>query len=282
VLGALRTGVAAQAGLGPVSVVAPATHDTASAVAAVPAVGRAEGSWAYISSGTWSLVGIENPVPCLGTAALEANLTNEGGVDGTWRVLKNVMGLWLVQRCRRAFEERGGTTDYARLVELAAAAPARRSRVDPDDPGFLNPPDMPAALQGWCRATGQPVPESEGALVRCVLESLAVRYAEVIEQLERVSGRRIEVIHIVGGGCRNALLNQFTADACQRPVLAGPVEATVLGNILVQARALGALGSGGELREIVRRSGEPVRFEPNPAEREAWAEFRGRNPVRRV
>jgi rhamnulokinase len=172
------------------------------------------------------------------------------------------MGLWLVQQCRRAFEERGGTADYAELVRLAEAAPAFRSLVDPDDPRFLSPADMPAAFADACRETGQPVPESEGQFVRCALESLALKYAKVLGWLEELSGRRVEVIHVVGGGGRNALLNQFTANATGRTVLTGPVEATVIGNLLVQARAAGEIGSLEEIRRISGASAEMQEFRP--------------------
>jgi rhamnulokinase len=274
-LGGLRESVAARTGLGRIPLIAPATHDTGSAVAGIPTERTGSANWAYISSGTWSLIGIESPQAILSPRALELNVTNEGGVDGTWRVLKNVMGLWLVQQCRRAFVSRGGAQDYAELTRLAEAAPPLRSLVDPDDARFLNPSDMPAAMRQFCRETGQPEPESEGALVRCALESLAVKYAVVLEQLEELTGTRIEVIHVVGGGSNNVLLNQFTADACGRPVLAGPVEATVMGNLLVQARAQGEIGSLAELRSVVRESSERTEYLPR-GERDGWEEARGR------
>ncbi len=275
-LGGLRESVASLTGLDRIPVIAPATHDTGSAVAAVPTAQTGRTDWAYISSGTWSLVGIESSVPMLSARALELNVTNEGGVDGTWRVLKNVMGLWLVQRCRHAFVQRGGTADYARLTALAEAAPPLRSFVNPDDPRFLNPTDMPAEIQAYCRATNQPVPGQEGTLIRCVLESLALKYALVLEQLEELGGEPIGVVHVVGGGSRNALLNQLTANACRRPVLAGPAEATVMGNVLVQAKALGELGSLGQLREAALRSSDLQSHEPVADSGSAWAEARRR------
>lgn len=248
----------ARAGLPGVPVVAPATHDTGSAVVAVPMGTRS----AYLSSGTWSLLGVELPAPALSPAALRYNLTNEGGVDGTTRLLKNIMGLWLVQQCRRAF-----TTeyDYPTLVRLASAAPSLRSLVDPDDPRFLNPPDMPAAIRDFCRETGQPIPESDGEIVRCAFESLALKYEVVLGRLEELAGWKAETIHVVGGGAKNDLLNQFTADACARPVIAGPVEATVLGNLLMQARACGEIATLAEIREVSRRSSELRQYTPNPA-----------------
>src|SRR4051812_25383123 len=168
---------------------------------------------------------------------MELNVTNEGGIDGTYRLLKNIMGLWLVQQCKRAFEARGKAADYAELVRLAGAAEPLRSLINPDHVRFLNPPDMVEAIQSFCRETGQPVPETEGQLIRCTLESLALKYKAVLAGLEELTGTPVEVIHVVGGGCRNMLLNQFTANACGRSVLAGLVEATVMGNLLVQIRA---------------------------------------------
>lgn len=236
-LGELRPDVRIDTRLGAVPVVAPATHDTASAVAAVPTAHTGRANWAYISSGTWSLVGVEVPDAVRTDAAFRAGLTNEGGVAGTFRLLKNVTGLWLVQRCRAAF---GTDTDYESLTRQAEEAPPLRSLIDPDDPRFLNPPDMPAAIAGFCRETGQPVPETPGQFVRCGLESLALKYRVVLDRLAAVTGVPIEVIHVVGGGSRNRLLNQFTADATGLPVMAGLVEATALGNVLIQARAAGA------------------------------------------
>jgi rhamnulokinase len=275
VLGAIRESIRERTGLGHIDVVAPATHDTGSAVAAVPASGSS-GTWAYLSSGTWSLMGLELPAPQISSRVLKLNLTNEGGVDGTFRLLKNISGMWLVQQCKRAFEAKGKNLDYAKLVSVAAAAPRLRSLIDPDHPAFMNPPDMPAAIQAFCRKTRQPIPESPGEFVRCILESLALKYQVVLQMLESVSGKRVEVIHIVGGGARNTLLNQFTAGACERPVLAGPVEATVLGNLLIQARAGGEIGSLAELRSVVARSSELISFEPKSGEVSMWQEARGR------
>jgi rhamnulokinase len=265
VLGPLRPSVAAETGLAPIPVVAPATHDTAAAVAAVPA---GTGSWAYISSGTWSLMGIELPAPLLGDDALAANFTNEGGVGGTVRFLKNVMGLWLVQECRRTWERAGKPYDYGELTRLAESAPAFVSVVDPDDASFLLPANMPLTLAEYCKRRGQPAPASDGATVRCCLESLALKYRWVLQKLEALSGKRIDAIHIVGGGSQNALLCQFTADACGRPVVAGPIEATAIGNILTQALGLGLIGSLAEAREVVRKSFEVVTFEPRNSQ--AW------------
>lgn len=261
-LGQVSAAVADRTGLRGVRTIAPATHDTGSAVVAVPTQRTGQTDWGYLSSGTWSLLGLELPQPILLSRALELNVTNEGGVDGTYRLLKNIMGLWLVQQCRRAFEKRGGTTDYGELVRLAEAAPAFRSLVDPDNPRFLSPADMPSAISDACIASGQPAPESEGQFIRCALESLALKYATVLAWLEEISGSRAEVIHVVGGGARNALLNQFTANACGRVVIAGPVEATALGNLLVQARAAGELGSLSDIRRVSAASGELQEFSP--------------------
>ena len=273
-LGPLRAAVGESTGLGRLPVIAPATHDTGSAVAAVPTAHTGHANWAYLSSGTWSLLGFESREAVLSPRALALNVTNEGGLDGTYRVLKNIMGLWLVQRCQRAFAGRGHHFDYAELARLASAAPAFRSFIEPDDARFLHPPDMPAAIQQFCRETGQPVPETEGALVRCLYESLALKYATVLDELEELAAARLEVIHIVGGGSQNSLLNEFTASACARPVVSGPVEATALGNVLVQARAAGEIQSLDELRGVVRASSELREFVPGDPAR--WREARAR------
>jgi rhamnulokinase len=265
VLGPLRASIASETGLNPVPVVAPASHDTGSAVAAVPAQGT---SWAYISSGTWSLMGAEIPAPKVDEEVQRYNFTNEGGVGGTIRFLKNIAGLWLVQECRRIWEREGKTYSYDELARLAAAAPPFVSLVDPDDASFMLPPSMPAALADFCRRTGQPAQSEPGTVVRCALESLALRYRWVLDRLESLLGRRLDTIHVVGGGSQNELLCQLTADACNRPVLAGPVEATAIGNLMVQAIGIGLLGSLAEGREVVRRSFELRTFTPhNP---EAW------------
>ena len=267
VLGTLRPSVATEVGTGPVPVIAPASHDTGSAVAAVPAQGT---SWCYISSGTWSLMGAELPAPLISDKVQEYNFTNEGGVGGTIRFLKNIMGLWLVQECRRAWERGGQTYSYDDLTRLAEAAPAFASLVVPDHASFMLPPSMPTALAEFCRRTGQPVPAEPGACVRCALESLALRYRWVLERLEELLGHRLEVVHVVGGGCQNTLLCQFTADACHRLVVAGPVEATAIGNVLVQALGLGVIGSLAEAREVVRQSFEVRTFQPQLPQR--WNE----------
>lgn len=271
-LGRLRDGVSEFTGLKGVKVVAPPSHDTASAVAAVPTQNTGMPNWAYISSGTWSLMGVEVSEAALSKQTQEWNLTNEGGLDGSYRLLKNIMGLWLVQRCKKAFESRGKQYDYAELARLASEAKPLRSIVNPDDPRFLNPPDMPKAIQVFCRETGQPVPKTEGELVRCAYESLALRYKQVLGWLETLTGNRIEVIHIVGGGSQSKLLNQFAANACGRPVVTGPIEATALGNLMVQVRASGEISELSEIRSVVRKSAELEVFEPkgNPSD---WPEL---------
>lgn len=258
-LGPLRARVAASCGLERIPVIAPASHDTAAAVAAVPAQGQ---SWAYISSGTWSLMGVEISSPQLGEPVRKYNFTNEGGCDGTVRLLKNIMGLWLVQECRRTWDKQGRTHSYEELMGLAEQAPPFASLVNPDDHSFILPASMPVALGDFCRQTGQPVPLDAGAVVRCALESLALRYRWVLEKLEELVGTKIETIHVVGGGSQNTLLCQLTADACNRPVVAGPVEATAIGNVLVQAIGLRLLGSLAEAREVVRHSFDVRTYSP--------------------
>ena len=265
VLGPLRPSVINETGINAALAIAPASHDTASAVVAVPA---SASSWAYISSGTWSLMGVELNHPLVGEPALQANFTNEGGIGGTTRFLKNIMGLWLVQECRRSWERAGTSYSYEELMRQAESAPSFAHLVNPNDPSFILPDNMPAALADYCRRTGQSAPSSVGGTVRCALESLALCYRWVLEKLEELTGQQIEVIHIVGGGSQNGLLNQFTADACNRPVLAGPVEATAIGNLLVQALGVGVLGSLADAREVVRRSFEVRTF--TPRQHDAW------------
>jgi len=247
--------------LGAATVHAVASHDTASAFAAAPV--RDEHA-AILSSGTWSLVGLELPAPVLGHAAREANLTNERGVDGTTRLLKNVMGMWLLEECRRAW----GDVAYEDLHGLAQSVAGDVPLFDPDDESFLAPGNMPARIAAACERGGQPAPGATGETVRSILLSLACKYRWVIERLEVVSGRDVRRIHVIGGGARNALLCRLTADICGREVLAGPVEATALGNVLVQARAAGELGSLAELRTVAAASVEPIVDEP-AADRDA-------------
>jgi rhamnulokinase len=248
-------------------VVAPACHDTGSAVAAVPAQVP---NFAYISSGTWSLVGLEVQEPVLEEAALAANVTNEGGVSGTYRLLKNVMGLWILQQCRQTWAAAGEHYSYGELVEMAGKAAPLRSLIPVDDERFLPPGDHPQLVRTLCERSGQPLPDSVGAVVRAVLESLALRYRHVLDQIQAVAGSRIEVIHIVGGGSQNALLNQMTANATGLPVVAGPVEATVIGNALVQLITLGEIAGLSQARELIAGMVELERYEPQ--ERDVWDE----------
>jgi rhamnulokinase len=256
VVGTLRSDWGRATGLGPIPVIAPATHDTGSAVAAVPAESV---DWAFISSGTWSLMGVETPAPVITESAMRLNFTNEGGIAGTNRLLKNITGLWLVQRLR---EELAEDADYGDLSRRASSAPPLVSLIQPDDPRFLNPGSMAEAIAGFCAETAQPVPTTTEAFVRCALESLALRYRAVLGEIEEVVGRGVGTIHVVGGGARNRLLNQMTADATGRLVVAGPVEATAAGNLLAQAVSLGILGSHREGRELVGRSFPVETFEP--------------------
>lgn len=271
-LGSLRADVAQQAGVAQIPVVLPATHDTGSAVAAVPC---RDSDMAYISSGTWSLMGAELDAPNLSDAALRYNFTNEGGVGGTFRFLKNIMGLWLVQEARRTWQSEGRSYSYEELTAAARQSNPFTAIVDPDDARFLPPGDMAARVRQICVETSQPVPGDDGAVVRCLLESLALKYRWVLERLEEILDRPLPVIHIVGGGIQNELLCQFTADAAGRPVVAGPAEATAAGNLLVQALGLGWLDSVDDIRQVVRASFSPRTYEPAPA-RDGWDEAFGR------
>jgi rhamnulokinase len=268
-LGTLRVELQEETGLGAVEILAGCVHDTGAAVAAVPGSGD---EWAYISSGTWSLLGVELAKPLVTEAARRANFTNETGVDGTSRFLRNASGMWLLQECRRAWEANGETFGYGELAKLAADAPAFRCLVNPDDASFLRPENMPAAIDAYCERTGQPKPASVGGYVRCIIESLALLYDRLLGVLEEVTERRITTVHIVGGGSQNALLNQATADASARSVVSGPVEATAIGNLLLQAKALGHIKTQAELREIVRNSFELQTF--HPADSAAWSDAR--------
>jgi rhamnulokinase len=261
-LGRLRDEIADRTGLPALPVAAPATHDTASAVAAVPASGH---GWAFISSGTWSLMGMELPAPITTDAARAANFTNEGGADGTIRFLKNIMGLWLVQRCRADF---AGAPDYEALTRMAEQAPALEQFIAADHSGFLNPQSMTRAIANYCEHTGQPVPETPGRFVRCCLESLALHYRLVLDELRLVQDRPIDRIHVIGGGSRNALLCQMTADATGLSVLAGPAEATAAGNVMMLARAMGHIQSMEHARRVIANSFPVTEYSPGP--RNAW------------
>jgi rhamnulokinase len=236
------------------------SHDTASAFVAVPAEGE---DAAFISCGTWGLVGVELSAPVLTEASRAENFTNELGVDGTVRYLRNVMGLWLLSETLRTWERAGTHEDLETILGAAAALPGGGPVVDPDDPAFLPPGDMPKRILDACARSGQPLPVTRAATVRCILDSLAAAFARAVAAAATLSGREIAIVHLVGGGARNRLLCQLTADACGRPVAAGPVEATALGNVLVQARTLGLVsGSLADLRELVRATQPVRRFEP--------------------
>jgi rhamnulokinase len=263
--------VADETRLGDADVVAVATHDTGSAVAAVPF--RRPDS-IFISAGTWSLVGLEVQAPVIDDAAFAANLTNEGGVGDTFRLLRNVTGLWLLHECRRVWALEGRGHSFEELLALAEDAPALRSFIDPNDPVFAEPGDMPARVRAFCVHTGQEEPGGQGAVVRCILESLALKHAEAIDSVTSVGGVSPREVHVVGGGARNELLCRWTAAASGLPVLAGPEEATLLGNLLVQAMSLGEVGSLAEGREVVRASVAPVVYEPE--EGATWREARER------
>jgi len=259
VLGELLPSVAEECDVGRTFIIAPGSHDTASAVAAVPAEGD---GWCYISSGTWSLMGLELDEPVITDKSLAYNYTNEIGVSGKVRFLKNIMGLWLVQECRRQWQSQGKEYSYAELTSMAAQSPGLGALVDPEYPPFLSPGDMLGKIEKFCRETKQTPPANPGQFVRTCLDSLALTYRRALAGMEDVTGRKIQVIHIVGGGCQNELLNQMTADACGLPVVAGPVEATAAGNILTQAMAVGTLKSLADIRAVVRRSFEVKRYEP--------------------
>ena len=277
VAGHLRPDVAMEPGLtglgpdrpgGPLPVIAVGSHDTASAVVAVPARGR---DFAYISCGTWSLAGVELDQPVLTEASRAANFTNETGVDGTIRYLRNVMGLWLLQESVRGWAGAGQPADLGALLAEAARRPALQVVVDPDDPAFLPPGDMPARIAAAARRTGQQPPADPPAVVRCILDSLALAYRARLREVQELSGRAVNTVHVVGGGVHNTLLMQLTADACGLPVVAGPAEAAALGSILVQARTLGAApGDLAGMRALLRATQELRRFEPSSPDTRAW------------
>ena len=253
-IGLLDPGVAKEIGSSRITVVAPACHDTGSAVAAVPAEGK---NFAWISSGTWSILGVEADAPVVNEQTLRYNFTNEGGVFGKWRLSKNVMGLWLMQECRRAWARQGEALSYDEMTRMAAEARPFQAVIDPDFGGFLHPADMPEQIRQYCLQTGQRVPPDKGGIIRSVLESMALKYRWVLERLEEITTTRIERIHMIGGGTQNRLLNQFTADATRCTCLTGPVEATALGNVIMQGIALGHIESLERARDLVRSSFPP-------------------------
>ena len=276
-LGGLRPALAEEFGGRLPQVIASAGHDTAAAVAAVPAQGA---DFIYLSSGTWSLMGIESPAPVITPESLAFNATNEGAANGGFRVLKNIMGMWLLQECRREWAAAGQDYTYGELANLAEGATAFRSLIRPSDARFLHASEpgrtMTGRIRAACKESGQPVPDDAGTVTRCILESLALEYRATALQMDALRGSRQPVIHVVGGGSRNALLNQLTADATGRVVVAGPVEATAIGNILVQAVATGHLESLAAGRRLVGTAADIRTFEPNVQAATAWAEAANR------
>ena len=266
-IGTLRPDIAEETGAGKVKVMLPACHDTGSAVVAVPAQNE---DFAWLSSGTWSIMGAEVREPSVGLKALEYNFTNEGGVFGTWRLSKNIMGLWIIQECRREWGRQGQDHSYDEMTRLAAESAPFLAVIDPDDDVFFHPGDMPERIRQYCQRTDQHVPQTKGEVLRVALESLALKYRWVLERTEELSGKRLTPIHIIGGGTKNRLLNQLTADATNRTVVTGPVEATAIGNLLMQAIGLGHLGSLADAREVVRNSFDVEEY--HPGNREGWDE----------
>jgi rhamnulokinase len=288
VLGLLRKNLATATGLASAKVILPGTHDTASAVMSVPATPSKFGNkndridWAYISLGTWALMGIESPKPIVNETVSDLNFTNEGGVGNTMRILKNICGMWLLQECRRTWNQQGhkGKTglplDWEDLNWLTQAAKPLVSFIDPDAREFLGPTDMPKTIVGFCRKTNQTVPESDGAILRCALDSIAMKFRHALEMCETISGSRIETIHIVGGGTKNLQLCQAAADACGRRVVAGPIEATAIGNIMMQAVAAGDVANIEEARQVIRSSFEVVEYLPTAEHVTEWNDAYGR------
>jgi rhamnulokinase len=257
VLGELHQDISKETGFPIVQVTAVASHDTASAIAAIPAEND---SFAYISSGTWSLMGVESKTPVISSKSLEFNLSNEGGVEGTYRVLKNIMGLWLLQECQRCWSE--PVLPLTSILSLALSARPFQVLVNPDHPSLLNPSNMPEALLRLAERTGQPEMHTPGEFARCIFESLAFRYRQTLEELRQVADKKIERIHIIGGGSQNEVLCQFAACATGLPVIAGPAEGTALGNVMVQAMSQGSIRSLAEIRHIIRNSFEFRKFYP--------------------
>jgi rhamnulokinase len=271
ILGKLSKNIQSECGVGEIPVVSVALHDTGSAIAAVPAEGK---NWAYLSSGTWSLMGIETKEALINEKTLAMNFTNEGGVEGTYRFLKNITGMWLLEEAKKTWAAKKDYT-YPELVKMATEAKAFQCFVDPDAPDFMAPENMPEAIRQYCKKTGQYVPASESEIVRCIFDSLALKYRSVVELLNGVSPNPIEKLHVIGGGSKNEFLCQLTANAIGMPVLAGPSEATALGNIMVQAMAMGHVKSLAEIRQVIGKSVKPKVFEPQDSAKwnEAYQKF---------
>ncbi len=258
-LGTIKTEVQRETGSTAIPVIAVASHDTASAIVAVPSTGK---NWAYISSGTWSLMGIESDKPLISKKIYDLNFTNEGGVDGTTRFLKNIMGMWLLQECRRVWSTFANYT-WSEMVDLSIHSQPFKCLIDPDDSSFLNPENMPAAITNYCLKTGQETPASHGEFIRCIFESLAMKYSLTLHSIRSVISYPIEIVHIIGGGANNELLCQYTANALGVTVVAGPTEATAIGNIMIQAKAMQTVASLKEIRKMVGRSFSTTTFEPH-------------------
>lgn len=264
VIGELTDALASETGVGKVPVVAVAGHDTASAVAAVPARNK---NFAYLSSGTWSLMGIETEEPIINEISYRLNFTNEGGIEGTTRFLKNITGMWLLEECRKEWQRENHIEyTYPQIVEMAEAAEPFRSLVNPDDPEFANPHSMTQAICAYCERTGQPAPDTHSRIIRCIFESLALRYRQVLGMLQEVSPFPIDCLHVIGGGSKNNLLNQLTANSIGKPVIAGPSEATAIGNVMVQAKAMGLVDDRMEMRKVISECIETVEFVPQDVE----------------
>ena len=271
-IGTLHPALAAECGLPELPVIAVAGHDTASAVAAVPA---SDEHFAYLSSGTWSLMGIELPDPVIDERTFACNFTNEGGVEGTTRLLKNISGMWLLEQCLSRWKAEGRDYTYPEVVRMASEAEPFRAMIDPDDPSFVAPDDMPAAIRAYCERTGQRPPADDPAMIRAIFESLALKYRQVLDRLRQLAPFRIDRLHVIGGGSKNALLNRFTADSIGIPVVAGPSEATAVGNIMLQARAAGCVATLREMRSLIARCIPTEEFAPHhdAAWDEAYARF---------
>ena len=266
IVGNVKPELAEELGIAEVPVVAVASHDTGSAVASVPVVDKKD--FIYISSGTWSLMGVELDKPNVTDGAFEYNFTNEGGVNKTIRFLKNIMGLWLIQESRRQWDREGELLSFDELEKQANAAEPFASLIDPDYPAFQTPGNMPQRIKDYCKMTGQKVPETKGDVVRCIAQSLAFKYRQTVEGMEAVTGNKYNVVNIVGGGIKDKMICQFTANATKRTVSAGPVEATSIGNVIVQAMAMGAIKDINEGRKVVRNSFDIATYEPQDSE--AW------------
>lgn len=258
-VGVLKEGICKETGMDPVPVIAVAGHDTAEAILAVPA---SDASFAYLSSGTWSLMGIESETPIINERSYEHNLTNEGGVEGTTRFLKNITGMWLLEQCRKSWKKEGRTYDYAQMVEMAKAAAGFGSRIDPDDPRFAAPKDMDAEIKAALKEAGQRVPDTDGEMISCIYHSLTAKYKEVIDILNSFVSKEICKLHVIGGGAANDYMSQLTADAIGIPVIAGPVEGTAYGNIMLQAKAAGLVRDRWEIRKVIADSVETKTFMP--------------------